>query len=684
MRKLLIAVLLATPLFAQRIAESVQVTVIEVPVTVADRTGNSVRGLTAENFEVYVDGRRVPIEYFESVDVTKISAPAEPQQRPAAAPAAAYRNFLLLFDVANSEPGVTARAQEAAKEFVEKHLQPRDLVAVATYTAEQGARMVTSFTRDRELLLQAIRTLGDARYFKPSDPLMISAKLNPYEPDSAASGNEALAVQHMKDLDVHVSRANDLQLREHVRTQLHNFGVIARALDRLHGQKQVILLSQGFDARLVTGRTDLSSEAAKAENRAAERGEIWDIDSDQRFGSATNTNELTQMAELFQRSDVRLHAIDIRGVRGTVDTRSGAQKSSNEGLYLVTRPTGGTVLQNSNDLPQQLDRLMRQQEVIYLLGLTARDSGKLGTFHKINVKLANAKGEVTHRSGYYELAPQMNMLESTLSFAELLMTDADIRDVPVQVTAVPVPGPNENARVPLVVDITGAKLLEGASGSGATANVFVYAFDDKGQVRDYAQQRVSLDLGKSGDAVRATGVRYVSALELPPGEYTVKTLVRVDETGRTGLAHSRVVVPKFGATAVLPLMTAGDAGGWVTLVSPTRGATAAEILSLGETPFVPGARIEMTQDAEQQIVLMARGHAMEKLAITPMLVAPDGAAQPAPVTVVGRTSPDAQGVAKMLFKLQPRGIAPGTYELRFTVVPQGAMPTVVKLPVVIK
>jgi VWFA-related protein len=682
MRTLLIAVLAATPLFGQRIAESVQVTVIEVPVTVSDRAGNAVRGLTAENFEVYVDNRRVPLDYFETLDLTTLaSAPKEGEPR--ALPAAAYRNFLLMFDVANSDPGTTARAQDAAKQFVETELQPRDLVAVATYTAEQGARMVTSFTRDRDLLREAIRTLGDAKYFRPMDPLLLYVKINPNQPDPV-DGNEGMAVEHMKALDAQTNRMADAETRERVSTQLRNFGAVARALDRLHGQKQIILLSPGFDARVITGRTDLSSAAAREENTAVERGEYWKVDSDQRFGSATATNEITEMGELFRRSDVRLHAIDIRGLRGGVDARDGARKANNEGLHLVTRPTGGMVIQNSNDLSAQFDQLMRQQEVVYLVGFTAREGGKAGTFHKINVKLANAKGEVTHRAGYFDKPPQMNALESTISLTELLMTGAEVRDVPLAVTATPVPGANDVARVPVVVDITGSKLLAGAGTTTASANVFLYALDAQGKVHDYAQQRVALDLTKSGDAVRATGVRYVSALDLPPGEYSLKTLVRVDETGRTGLTTTRVVVPRYGAAAVLPPVTAGEATGWVTLVSPTRGAAAAELLTLGETPFIPGTRVEMPAGGEQQIVLMVRGHAVEKLAITPMLVAPDGSAQPGPVTIVGRTSPDAHGLAKLLYRMQPKDIAPGSYELRFTVVPPGSMPTVVKLPVVIK
>src|SRR5688572_5969271 len=100
---LLLTMALAAPLFAQRMSEAVQVTVVEVPVTVVDREGKAVTGLTAENFELYDEGKRVPIDYFEVLDLTmsaKIAdAPAE------ALPPAATRHFLLLFDLANSSPG---------------------------------------------------------------------------------------------------------------------------------------------------------------------------------------------------------------------------------------------------------------------------------------------------------------------------------------------------------------------------------------------------------------------------------------------------------------------------------------------------------------------------------------------------------------------------------------------------
>src|SRR5215212_1014924 len=89
-----LAVFSAPPVLPQNFSESVQVTVIEVPVTVVDRGGKPVRGLTAADFELTDDGKKIPITGFDVMELSKLVSDTS---RPL--PPAAYRNFLLLFDL---------------------------------------------------------------------------------------------------------------------------------------------------------------------------------------------------------------------------------------------------------------------------------------------------------------------------------------------------------------------------------------------------------------------------------------------------------------------------------------------------------------------------------------------------------------------------------------------------------
>lgn len=161
MKRMVFVFLIASAAAAQ-MSEKVNVSLVEVPVTVADGSGNAVRGLKAENFSISDDRGARAIASFEVVDFAAPGAPST------AVPAPARRNFLLLFDLTNSAPNSLARARRAAEDFVKSAVHPSDLAAVGTITAENGFRMVTAFTSDRLLLASAI---ADPANFIVTDPL---------------------------------------------------------------------------------------------------------------------------------------------------------------------------------------------------------------------------------------------------------------------------------------------------------------------------------------------------------------------------------------------------------------------------------------------------------------------------------------------------------------------------------
>lgn len=671
-------VMLVAPLHAQRVAETLEITVVEVPVTVVDRDGNPVRGLTAENFEVLDEGKRVPIEYFETVDMTTLSTSAG-----ATIPPAATRHFLLLFDLANSSPGVIGRAGEAAKRFVQDQLGQRDLAAVATFTTERGARMITNFTRNRDLLVNAIETLGHPNFFKVGDPLMISATRTGGD-DGTVSGREEIdnaIAQMARETQAMQQRIQDSEMRSRLRVQLANMGRVARALDKLHGQKQIILMSEGFDVSLVSGREDLNSEAARAETNAVITGEVWNVDSDKRFGSSTSTREVSDMVELFKRSDVVLHAIDIKGLRGVTDasTSGTAAKKTAESLHLITQPTGGTVFKNANDLTTNFGKLLQQQELVYLLGFRAKTTGNAGKFHSLKVKAVNTRSaKVAHRAGYYEPAA-LSDLERALSLAEILMLDAPQKDIPMSSTTATLPGPNGRSRVPVVVEVPGADLIKRISGRAASLELYVYAFDRNSEVTDYLQERVTLDVSKAGDALRNGGLRYFGTLRLPAGQYAIKTVLRVEETGLIGFHREDVKVPDFADAAVLPPVFFNDPGSWAMVVGQSRGDDYPYPFATGETKFIPKGNAALAANNEYKIALFLYRVPVENLSVLPTLVSDNGT-QTANMKLLGRTSADEHGLVKLLFNFTPPTLAAGKHSIRFDVKAKDGTASTVTLP----
>src|SRR3954462_10102996 len=121
------ASLIACSAFAQKTA-TINVHVVELPVSVLDASGNPVRGLAAANFALYDEKKKQPITSFDAIDFA-----SEASNAPATAIApmnpAARRSFVLLFDLGFTSPRSMSRAQDAARRFVNENVAARDLVA---------------------------------------------------------------------------------------------------------------------------------------------------------------------------------------------------------------------------------------------------------------------------------------------------------------------------------------------------------------------------------------------------------------------------------------------------------------------------------------------------------------------------------------------------------------------------
>jgi VWFA-related protein len=595
-----VVLLFAATAFAQ-LRETVNVNVVEVPVSVVDSSGNPIRGLTAANFEVYDGGKKQAITSFDKIDfgskeaaVNAIS-PLNP---------AARRSFLLLFDLGFSTPHSLERAQDAARRFVATAVQTRDLVGVGTIDTDRGFRLLTAFTTDHDLVASAI---NDPRSFRGSDPLQIGNKTFVAElasgdtefarespPMMPMSRGDAAAKAEMAETGQRLARDNEEFVRARVEKQIDYLGDLAKTLRAVPGRKQVILLTEGFNAKYLQGR-DARDAAANARDFAATAsGQVWNIDTNEKYGNTSSQSILDRMALAFRNSDVVLDAIDIQGVRVQNDVE-GSNLNSNAGLFVLSRPTGGEVFENSNDLKASFDRMLHAQEVVYVLAFQSPTKNP-GKFHDLKVKLVDSPGRVSYRLGYYENGSE-SPLERSLTTAEVIVNDVPQDDVHMAAFAAPFPMGDGNSQVPVILDLRGADLARQAKGNAVAAEIFVYAFDSDGIVRDRLYQRLTLDLSKVGDRLRSGGVRYYGTLVLPPGTYAIKSLVRAGESDKKnsgdsekrGFGRVNVIVPKPGDVSVLPPIPIDEEPKWILVKGADRGAKAGYPFELNGQNFIPSA-----------------------------------------------------------------------------------------------
>ncbi|MEO6194634.1 MAG: VWA domain-containing protein [Thermoanaerobaculia bacterium] len=669
----------------QTFSESTQVVVVEVPVQVI-KDGEPVRGMTAKDFELYDGRRKVPVTGFDVLDLAAplaAGAPAVP------VPASARRHFLLMFDLSYSEPKSVVKAREAAQKVVDT-LHPTDLVSVATYSTQLGPQLVLGFTPDRRQIAAAIDTLGTAKLADRSpDPLKLvysEALVSRFkQPAGASSGaNERAAAKEDALIDTlaafaaSAAHAERKAQEQQVLGLTRSFSDLARLMAEVEGRKYVVYLSEGFDASLVSGKSNTGPVSAGDDEGvsldAGDEGRIIAATdatgSDDRFGSSHSLNAVEKMLESFRRADCVIQAVDIGGLRA--GGQQGASRADgHETLFNMAKSTGGELFENYNDLSVAMGQMLRRTGVTYVLSFQPADLKPDGSFHNLRVELKNApRGtRVVARTGYYAPVPfksqpvQVRLLEAA---SDLMSKDSGT--IATSVLAAPFGG-KERAYVPVVIEVDGATLLAGKQDPKLAVEVYIYALDATGTIQDFLNQTIGLDLTKVEPALRQTGLKFFGHVELAPGTYSVRTLVRNGSTGATGLRVTPVTVPPVGQAALLPALFQETPGRWVAVPeTPKPGQQLPYPFMLKERPYIPASRPVLIPGKDAQLVLVGYNLQPGEWKAHAQVMAADGQEMPGGAfKVVDKEIGSGAGPSRLLATFQPpAALPPGAYSLRVT------------------
>ncbi|HEV7784291.1 MAG TPA: VWA domain-containing protein, partial [Thermoanaerobaculia bacterium] len=526
----------------QTFAGSTDVVEVEVPVQVI-RDGQPVRGLKAEDFEVY-DGRtRQTLTGFHAVDLASPAA-----QRAAAVPLAGRRQFLLFFDLAFSDPKSVAKAREAARELVIKGLRPGDLVGVATYSAARGPQIVLGLTSDRRQVDSALGSLGTMHPDRADDPLRLvmghgnggirpggggdPRQLSEHSQEADAAHAGALSTDLGKEQATLNRDANRSAQKASITALTRAYSDLARTLAAIPGRKQVVYFSEGFDSTLVTGsvpsftdRPEDSPIYGQLPQPGVGSSEAHLENSDDTFGNSQAINALEKMLEELRRADCVIQAVDLGGLRAGGEQQV-TRTAGKDSLFAMARGTGGELFESSNDLSSAMSGLMQRTSLTYVLTFQPDQVKPDGTYHKLRVELKNApRGtRVAFRPGWYAPRPyrQLNPMEKLFEASSKLMGGTESGSIPSAVLAAPFrAGDGDRAYVPVLIEVDGPALLAGKPQGVLPVEVYVYALGADGAIQDFLFQALGLDLVKAEAALRQGGLKFFGHLDLPAGEYSV-------------------------------------------------------------------------------------------------------------------------------------------------------------------
>jgi VWFA-related protein len=676
-----------SPAAAQTFAGATEVVVVEVPVQVV-KDGEPVRGLTANDFEVLDGRKRVPITGFEVLDL-EVSATAGAAAE-AQIPASARRHFLMLFDLTFSEPSALARARDAAKDVV-KSLHPTDLVSVATYSHLQGPQLILGFTPDRQQIVTAVDTLGLPKMLnRTADPLRLvytdalTAARQGGVGGGGAAGDARAAVEAeildtLKSVSIVSARAERSIQQQIVRNLTKSFADLARLMGEVEGRKYVVFLSEGFDSSLVTGSgsteaggNDLQDQIAQATGTDPVLQPTGGAGSDDRFGDTQTQNAVEKMLEEFRRADCQIQAVNIGGLRAPSD--QGLQRTNgNESMLNMAKSTGGELYENFNNLKDAMGQMLRRTAVTYVLSFQPDDLKLDGSFHRLKVQLKNAPrgARVVHRPGYYAPRPfkEQAPLQRLLETANTVMGDEG-GAIAAAVLAAPFAAGGDRAYVPVIIEVNGASLLVGKQGANLPVEIYVYAIDQSGAVQDFLTQSFGLDLAKGEAALRQSGLKFFGHLDLPQGQYTLRTLVRNGTTGASGVRITEVNVPAFasGEAALLPALFPEPPGRWV-MVRETQEAGQSQApypFMLKDQPYIPSSLPVLAPGQPAAVVLQGYNLGAGNIKAEAKVLSADGQEVPGGALKLNDTEGGASGPLRVSATFQPPALQPGEYVLRVT------------------
>ena len=423
---------------------------------------------------------------------------------------------------------------------------------------------------------------------------------------AAAVDADSMLAQALRELQNLQGSAERGRAASHVAALTAGMGELAAWMQSVEGRKHVVFLSEGFDSSILVGQQGMTGrEQADILERqeAVTSGRSWEVDNEVLFGSSSAQNTMNRMLSLFREANCSIQAVDVSG---EVQTEGQSNRAS---LFMMANDTGGEMFANFGNLGEAMSEVLERTSVTYLLAFQPGNLKYDGKFNRLRVRIKDApRGtRVVHRPGYFAPKPyaQTSPFERALSSAQQVMGGVEAGDIDTTVLSAGFAADSGKAYAPVLIEARGEDLLAGLQGGTLPLQIYAYALDEHGIVRDFFVRAMGLDAGQAGPALRQSGLKYWGHFDLDPGEYSVRVLLRNDATGRRALSTSVLQVP--GSTPALqPPLFPEQPGKWVLLreeEAEQRRDVAFPFLRGGE-PFIPAARPEVTAGGETPISLV--------------------------------------------------------------------------------
>ncbi|HEX3940447.1 MAG TPA: VWA domain-containing protein [Acidobacteriaceae bacterium] len=501
-------------------------------VFVRDKQGHVVRGLKRDDFEIYENGKKQTIDSFDFEDVDQATPLDEatvsgtgakaPHQLLGTMSRAAtskeledHRLIVMFFDLTSMQPDDLDRAQVAARNYINKQMEPADLVAVVSLST--SVSLDQDFTASKQLLLAAVN--GYSGVQGSGFAAGATSTTNQVEDTTAYTADE--------------SEYNDMNTD----VELYAFEDISKALAYINEKKSILYFSGGLTRDGIENQASLHA-AVNAAVRA--NVSIYSVDA----------RGLQAISPLGDASTGSLRGNS--GFSGSAQQNNlDANFNSQETLATLSDDTGGKAFFDSNDFGPAFQRIQADTSAYYMIGFRSTDKRRDGSYRKLSIKLIGHPDlKLEFRPGYNAPADfkHSNGDDRERQLQEELASDLPATDIEVYLQAYyfrdsPGTGP-QRFDVPVSLIVPGSQIpfIQGGDKTKATLDIIGELKNSAGVDIADVRQTVKLSVDNS-QQVTQKNVQYTTVFTVPQGKYHVKFVVRENETGRMGSFETDLNLP---------------------------------------------------------------------------------------------------------------------------------------------
>jgi len=529
---------------------------IQVDVTVIDKSGKIITDLKPEDFEVFENGEKQNISNFSFISSIKTQTekpaptkdksliPLPPSQ---IRPEQVKRTIALVVDDLTLSFESAYYVRRALKKFVDEQMQDGDLVAIIRTAGGAGA--LQQFTNDRRQLYAAIERVrwnpagnGKIGAFAPIEP----TPLENMKASGAEVSDENLEAERIRN-----QSSSDFQSSIFATGTLGALDYVVRGMEELPGRKSVMLLSDGF--KLTT--TD--------ESGFSERSRIFEslqrlIDAANRASVVVYTMDARGLQTLGITAADDVSSLSSEQLEQKISDRRNELFDTQEGLIYLAKQTGGSALVNSNDLSFGIRKILDDQSY-YLIGYQPDSDTfdpKIRQFNKLQIKVNRKGARVRYRSGFFGVSDEQIKKPSAIQktprqqIMSALTSPFATNGIGLRLNTLFGNDAKDGSfvRFLLHVDAKDLKFTDEKDGSKkAVFDVVAIMFGDNGTVLDQISETYTFTIKEAKFAqVLSSGFVYHFPFPVKkPGAYQLRVAIRDASENKVGSASQFVEVPNL-------------------------------------------------------------------------------------------------------------------------------------------